>query len=315
MKVKEIYEFAVKLGIKKDPRGEKTVAKNLREEKKRFESLKGLEKELYDKDRLFNPYVDSRVLYDNGKVVKRVLAGIDIETAEILLADRLTEKGKRIDLVISHHPEGKAYAALSEVMEMQADIAHSFGVPINKAENFLATRISEVARKVHPANHNRAIDTARILGINLLSIHTPADNQVHDYLQNLFEKEKPEKVKDIIDLLEKIPEYKKAAEESAGPTIFVGSKDRRAGRIMVDMTGGTGGAKENYKELANAGVGTVVGMHISDEKRKIAEENQMNIVIAGHISSDSIGMNLILDKLEEKGIEIIPCSGLIRVKR
>jgi len=38
-------------------------------------------------------------------------------------------------------------------------------------------------------------------------------------------------------------------------------------------------------------------------------------VIAGHISSDSLGVNLLLDELEKKGIEIIPCSGLIRISR
>jgi polysaccharide deacetylase 2 family uncharacterized protein YibQ len=41
----------------------------------------------------------------------------------------------------------------------------------------------------------------------------------------------------------------------------------------------------------------------------------MNIVIAGHMSSDSLGMNLWLDELEKRGIEIVPCGGLIRVSR
>jgi hypothetical protein len=38
-------------------------------------------------------------------------------------------------------------------------------------------------------------------------------------------------------------------------------------------------------------------------------------VVAGHMSSDSIGMNLILDKFEAKGVEIVAASGLIRVSR
>jgi hypothetical protein len=33
------------------------------------------------------------------------------------------------------------------------------------------------------------------------------------------------------------------------------------------------------------------------------------------MASDSLGMNIILDELEKKGIDIVPCSGLIRVKR
>ena len=54
---------------------------------------------------------------------------------------------------------------------------------------------------------------------------------------------------------------------------------------------------------------------MGEEHRKEAEKAHLNIVIAGHMSSDSIGMNLFLDELEKKGIEIIPCSGLIRVSR
>jgi hypothetical protein len=33
------------------------------------------------------------------------------------------------------------------------------------------------------------------------------------------------------------------------------------------------------------------------------------------MASDSLGMNYILDEYEKKGIEIIPCSGMIRVSR
>ncbi|HED24524.1 MAG TPA: NGG1p interacting factor NIF3, partial [Firmicutes bacterium] len=57
------------------------------------------------------------------------------------------------------------------------------------------------------------------------------------------------------------------------------------------------------------------GMHMTEKHRKQAEKNHINVVIAGHIASDSVGMNLLLDGLEEKGIEILPCSGLIRKRR
>jgi len=58
-----------------------------------------------------------------------------------------------------------------------------------------------------------------------------------------------------------------------------------------------------------------VGMHVSEDHRKEAEAAHLNIVIAGHISSDSLGMNLFLDELEKRGIEIVCSSGLTRVKR
>ena len=81
------------------------------------------------------------------------------------------------------------------------------------------------------------------------------------------------------------------------------------------MTGGTEGAPEIYEKLSQAGVGTVVGMHLSEQHRLEAEKASLNVVIAGHISSDSIGMNLFLDWVEKEGIEILSCSGLIRVSR
>ena len=65
-----------------------------------------------------------------------------MEAQEILLADRLREKGRKIDLVLAHHPEGKALAALAEVMDVQADVWHNAGVPINVGEAVLEGRQS-----------------------------------------------------------------------------------------------------------------------------------------------------------------------------
>jgi hypothetical protein len=54
---------------------------------------------------------------------------------------------------------------------------------------------------------------------------------------------------------------------------------------------------------------------MGEEHRKEAEKYHINVVIAGHMASDSLGMNLFLDALEADGIEIIPVSGLIRFNR
>ena len=67
--------------------------------------------------------------------------------------------------------------------------------------------------------------------------------------------------------------------------------------------------------MAQAGIGTIIGTHMGEEHRKEAEKHHINVVIAGHIAFDSLGMNLFLDELEKKDIEVIPVSGLIRVKR
>jgi putative NIF3 family GTP cyclohydrolase 1 type 2 len=197
-------------------------------------------------------------------------------------------------------------------MDVQADIWSKFGVPINVAEGILEERIREVRRNLLPVNYNQAVDACKILDIPIMCVHTPCDNLVTDYLQKIFDREKPETVKDVIKILKEQFEYKESLKYNAGPVLLEGKEERRCGKVMVDMTGGTGGPKEMMEKLAQAGVGTLVGMHIRDEVRKEAKKYHINVVIAGHMASDSLGINLFLNELEKKGIEIVPCAGLIR---
>ncbi len=317
MKLKKIYELIVQTGIDSDPRGKKTVLKSLDKKKKTFKGLKKEEKAFFDEESLSNPYADTRILHGKGsEEIKTALVGIDAESPEIMLADRLTEKGQKIDLVIGHHPEGKAFANFHEVMYMQADILRKFGVPINIAESLLEGRIREVERSVSPANHTRASDAARLLNIPFMCAHTPADNMVTTFLQKIFDRKKPDTLGDVIQILKDIPEYREAARNNSGPSILLGSNDRSAGQIFVDMTGGTGGSKDIFQSLASSGINTIVGMHLGEAHRKEAEKHHINVVIAGHISSDNLGINLVLDELQKKGsLKIVPCSGFWRHSR
>jgi hypothetical protein len=234
----------------------------------------------------------------------------------VLLADRLNEKGRKINLLLAHHPEGSALACLSDVMKMQADVWHRHGVPINIGDALIDKRMREVQRHLMPLNHNRAIDAAKLLGFAFMSVHTPADNLVTAFLEKLMEEKSPRVVKDVVDILREVPEYEAAAKEGHGPSILVGDGERRAGKVAIEMTGGTEGPDAVIEKLAHAGVGTLVGMHMSDKMRKQAESAHINVVIAGHIASDAVGLNLFLDKLEKKGMDqIVTCSGLNRIKR
>lgn len=316
MKIKDIYELFIKKGIENDPRGKKEVEKALKRNQQQYDDLKDDEKAEFDQDKLKNPYSDTRILFgDQEREVKTILAGIDVEVGEILIADRLREKGQQIDMVLAHHPEGKALVKLHEVMDMQSDIMNIFGVPINVGEGIMGPRIGEVRRNLLPLNYNKAIDAARIFDIPLMCCHTPADNMVTTMLQEMINKKDPETVGDVVKILKDIPEYKEASMHGAGPTVVVGDKERRAGKVFVDMTGGTGGSDDAFAKLSQAGVGTIVGMHMGEKHRKEAEKNHINVIIAGHMSSDSIGMNLLLDELDKRGIEIITCSGLTRFTR
>ena len=124
-----------------------------------------------------------------------------------------------------------------------------------------------------------------------------------------------ERIEDILKFLGTIDEYKKAKQMGMGPTMFSGKPENRCGNIYVGMTGGTEPAVKLFGSMAQAGIGTIISMHLAEDSRKEAEAASMNIIVTGHMSSDSIGMNFILDDIEKQGVEIIPCSGLIRVSR
>lgn len=317
MTIQEIFDHFIQTGIDADPRGRNKIEKNLIKTNDEYNNLPDLKKAEFDTDKLKNPYPDSTFHFgDPNRKVKRILVGIDIDSAEVLLANELEKKGKPIDLIIGHHPIGKSLALLSEVMDIQTDVLAHAGVPENVAEGVLRDRLGQVARGVAPINHYQSIDVAKILDIPIMNIHTPADNSVWKFVDQFIKEKNPTTVGEIVSVLKEIPEYAAAVKLQTGPTIFSGDEKSRAGKIVVSgMTGGTGGSEKIYEKMSNAGIGTEIAMHINEKNREEAAKFYVNVVIAGHIASDSLGMNLILDKLEKAGIEIIPCSGLIRYSR
>ena len=311
MTQKDILDLAIKMGIDSDLRGREAVLKYLARQKDKYECLPEKKKKEFDLVRLESPYLDSGVWNDNGRPVKKAMAGIDVSPGEILLAKQLGA-----DTIINHHPLGKGLAMIEQAMDLQADVLAMYGVPINIAESLLKVRISEVARGVHASNHYKIVDAARLSEINLMNIHTPADNLVASFLKNKVEEKNPEYVGEITDIFNDIEEYKESGKRGICVRLFTGSEDNRAGKIaFTEITGGTEGSKDIYQRLSTAGVGTIIAMHLSEEHRRNAEEAHLNVVVAPHIASDSLGMNLFLDEIEKKGIEIIPFGGLIRVKR
>ena len=317
MKFKDIYEFVVKKGLESDPRSKSEVRKALAEARKEYNKLPARRKRAFDRERLRHPYDDTRMLYGNPeRDIRTIMVGIDMEVGELLLADRLNDRGVNIDLVMAHHPEGKALAGFYHVMDMQADILRKLGISHEVSKDLMKERISEVARSISAVNHMRSVDVARLLDIPYMCAHTPADNHVTNFLQKLIDRKKPKKLKNVIDVIESLAEYRDAAKKNAGPFIMIGKEKDRAGKIIVDMTGGTEGSKRVFPRLSQAGVNTIVGMHFSEQHFKSAQKEHLNIIIAGHISSDNLGLNLLLDALCKKDdFEVIPCSGFVRVKR
>lgn len=251
---------------------------------------------------------DSGVAVPKDGITKAAF-GVDIDTAEVMLARELG-----CECVITHHPSGRQRVEMHQVMDDQIQRMVQAGVPINKAEKALAKRKSQIERSNHVTNYDRAVNSAELLGMGFMSIHSPADYLVEAKVQQFLDErfaDKPEtRLQEVVDALLEIPEYQKSASQ---PKIRLGSPESYAGRIFVAMAGGTSGGADVYKAYFEAGVGTMVLMHVpEDVLEAVTAQNIGNIIIAGHMASDSLGINQIIAALEQAGLEVVRMSGVIK---
>jgi putative NIF3 family GTP cyclohydrolase 1 type 2 len=315
--LKQLYDKSLELAIDRGPRSKKEVADQLKRLKDEHKKLDEKKKQYFDEESLINPFLDSRIEYGDPKTrLKRIMVGIDIGVGELLIANELNKKGKTVDAVIAHHPEGRALIDLTQVMDIQNDISELEGVPVNVAEKLMKGRMGDLNRGLHAHNHFQVPDAARLLEIPFACFHTFADNNVYWFIKKYITAKKPKRISDVIEALMELPEYQAAKKRGNGPKVFVGDETSRVGKISFSgFTGGTTGPKEIYEKMAHAGVGTILAMHIPEEHRKLAEKYHINVLICGHMASDSLGVNLLMDEAEKKGVEIIPCAGFLRVSR
>jgi hypothetical protein len=57
-------------------------------------------------------------------------------------------------------------------------------------------------------------------------------------------------------------------------------------------------------------------MHFSEAHLENAKKANLNVVIAGHVSSDVLGLNLLFDEIEkEETLQFVGISGFQRIRR
>ena len=319
MKLKHLYKRTVEIGIEADPRDKKYIDKLLKKHADKAKKVEGNEKKYFDDERTWNPYSDSRILNGTGEEdVKRVMVGIDIETPEILLADRLREKGEKIDCVIIHHPEGRALADLEKVMPLQADVYHAAGVPVNVSEKLLAPRMDRIWRAIHADNFLRVVRAAELLDIPAFTCHTVTDNLVWRFMEKHVVQKKWDDLGEIINAIHDMEEYDYYAKQGSPAIIVNGSSSSRPGKVVAtEFTGGSNGPEELIEAQAAAGVGTILAMHFTEKEVELGKKHHINLIQCNHMAADALGMNLLLDKIqkEEKKLDVLAVSGFIRFKR
>lgn len=317
MNLFEFHKAIVACGKAADPRCIDEIDAGLALRQKAYDKLSDEEKRIFDAESLWNPFSDSRIICGDVKAdVKKVIVGIDVDAAELVLVDRLNEKGAGIDLVIAHHPRAHALVTLPDVMNLQSDIFYNQGVSISASEGLVAKRKKQVDRSVRSGNFLRAKHAAELLNLRFLTAHTPADSIGYRYLENMIGENKPTTMGDLQKMLLDLPEYDYYARELCSPVITNGNSSSRVKKVHFEFTGGTEGPVEIYDNLAAAGVDTIIAMHQSDKHFEAASKANINVLLAGHMASDVLGLNLLFDKLQEQAeFEIESFSGFKRIKR
>ncbi len=292
MKWKDIYELGIRSGLETDLRGN------------REGSLEDI-------------YPDCAIITGNGSLeVKNLYVGVDIGVGELLLIDRLNERGSKIDAALAHHPISFAAYRMPGVVELQKINWIRNGVALEVAERLTAQIVLDESIDLKSKNLLRAESAAGLLGMPLMSMHTAVDNIVQSCFENILGTNEAKTVGDAFEVISGIEECKVSSNHGDEPFILdERTAGRPLGKFMVDMTGGVDPPSEIFKYLKKSGLDTLIGMHYGIENIRSISKNNINAIICGHMASDSLGLNILCDKLEDRGVKIIPGSGFYRFRR
>ncbi len=248
-------------------------------------------------------------IYQHGEGVRRILFGIDLGTAEIVLARSLG-----YDLAITHHPAGdEAVLNFHQVYDRHADQLVAAGVPAAVAKQTLAAFHEDRRILDSIQNYDHAPSIARLIGMPYMNIHTPLDEIGRRRMAEVVAAvPTTASVKELTDRLwQAFGEFRGALTRIE---VRVGKPDNRIGHAVVSHGAGTNGGYQVAKAYFDHQVDTVVYIHCrpEDSRRLQADfPNGKNLVVTGHIASDSVGINPFIAALRERGLEVTPVSGII----
>jgi hypothetical protein len=253
---------------------------------------------------------DSQVYVEARSDVRKVLFGVDISLAEILWAQQ-----NGFDAVIAHHPLGdRARTRMAEVIHRQVDQMSAEGIPRETAELAVTARLEAFQRAMHMNNVNAIVDGARLIGMPLCNVHLACDIITRGAIIDVLRAHASSAatVGDAIEWMEEtFAEYSRG---HAQPEAWVGSTSNRLGRWTVAIAGGINGGFPVFNEYFRVGVDTIFAMHIDEGElqrlRAVVDEND-TLIITGHMTSDSIGINMVIRELEQRGIEVVRTSGVV----
>lgn len=245
-------------------------------------------------------------IYVPGKDINRVIITIDPDPIYFMIA-----KDLGYDLVISHHFTSTMDAW--KVFYRHVDLMVMNGIPKEVAYKAVDKRAKALQISYHIKNYDNADSIARLLKIPFMNIHSPLDEIgrriMQDTINDHLKKRKETTVKEIVDALYQLEEFKVAKTKILVPH---GSPESKVEKVVVAHGALTNGGFEVAKTYFDYGFDAVVYIHISpSDLEKLKQYGKGNLIVTGHIASDSVGINPFVRKLEKEGLEVLKLGGVI----
>jgi len=317
MTLSEFYQAAIRVGVEADPRGQEAVRGHLDKLIDEYQDMPDDKKRLFDAERLTNPFGDTRIVAGGPDTqLNRVMIGIDIDGAELLLAAELTRRGRPVDAVVAHHGSAIAggIASRHDTAIPQLTMAARAGVPEPRAWKLL----QEVIGKEGGSWNLRILQIAQALETALLTVHSPADACLDELVRTLVQRERPETVEDLRRLIEAWPECQWLIDIARhAPTVDAGDAKAPLGKVYRCLYGGWNPTPELFEELCKAGVGTFVVVASTPKFRELAGQYGASIIVIPHYPADNAGINIMLDRIMPGGdqFEFVEISNFRRCRR
>ncbi|MFW9856128.1 MAG: hypothetical protein ACFFFG_13840 [Candidatus Thorarchaeota archaeon] len=244
-----------------------------------------------------------------GSDIQRVLYGIDIGSAELYYA-----KDAGYDAVITHHPVG--LVDYYKVFRRHQDQLVEKGVPHEEARKVVEEKLPSLKVGAHARNYAAIPAFAQLIGMPFLNIHCPSDELgrrlINHAIEDFMEKESHPSLQSVASFLEAtFPEFQNAKTKIE---VIKGDSTQGIGKWVFSHGALTNGGFSIANLYFQNHIDTVIYIHIAPtELARILTLDYGQLIITGHLASDSIGINPFLDNLEEEGIEVTAIGGMIRI--
>lgn len=242
--------------------------------------------------------------------VNTLLVGLDIDTGDLLLARDLG-----YDAVLAYSCYGTdAELTAWQVYRRHIELLTAAGVPQYAAEEAVLDRMDNLRRAAHMANYERVSGAAHLAGVPFLNIKSPVDELGRKAMQrvvdDLLRSHDEATVAEVCAHLNaSFVEFQHAPTQIAVP---LGNAEVPAGRAVVVHGASLDGDAAIARTYFDHGIDTLIYVNISPkELRKLRLIDTGNLIVGGRVASLSIGLNLYLNTIEARGVEVTRLNGIL----